>query len=340
MTSLRRSPICIGIFVGIFVAFVVSVQIGRSEAKGRTADQPANVWQQIFMRPDRIPGLDNGLHSKARVALGRRLFLDKRLSGSGDRNCATCHDPAKGFTDGRVRALGRNGKLLLRNTPTLWNLAWARSFYWDGRVSTLEDQARVPIEHPNEMGGRLASAAAELSRDHEAMQQLRTAFPGANQFTPALVLKSIAHYERSLVSPITRFDRWMAGETDAFSEQDVRGFRLFTGRAGCLSCHGGWRFTDDKFHDIGLDTADLGRGALGDGGPAAPRFKTPGLRELMHTAPYMHDGSKATLDDVIAHYAGGFSSRPSLAANMVRNLRLTSSDRAALVAFLRSLSSD
>ena len=340
MTSWRPTLILICAALGIVITVGVYVLADQLQTEETSIGRPATIWQQIFKRPVVVPVRDQSPLSRAKIELGKRLFFDKRLSGAGDRNCATCHDRAMGFADGRVRALGRDGRPLLRNTPTLWNLGWAKSFYWDGRVSTLEDQARVPIEHPNEMGGRLDSAAAILSRDNVAMTLLRAAFPHASQFTPGLILKSIAGYERSLVSPITRFDRWIAGEHTALSEQELRGFQLFTGRAGCLSCHGGWRFTDDKFHDIGLDTADLGRGALDDNGPSAPLFKTPGLRELAHTAPYMHDGSKATLEDVVAHYAGGVIRRPSLASNVVRDLRLDAAERSAVVAFLRSLSSE
>ena len=340
MTSLRPTLILTCASVGIVIAVGAYVLAGGPQSEEASVGRPATIWQQIFKRPVIVSVHEKSNISRVKIELGKRLFFDKRLSGAGNRNCATCHDPAMGFSDGRVRALGLDGQPLLRNTPTLWNLGWAKSFYWDGRISTLEDQARVPIEHPNEMGGRLESVAATLTRDVAAMTLLRAAFPPASQFTPELILESIAVYERSLVSPITRFDRWIAGEHTAFSEHEFRGFQLFTGRGGCLSCHGGWRFTDDRFHDIGLVTADLGRGALGDGEAAAPRFKTPGLRELTHTAPYMHDGSKATLEDVVAHYAGGLVRRPSLASNVVKDLRLDAAERSALVAFLRSLSSE
>ena len=120
---------------------------------------------------------------------------------------------------------------------------------------------------------------------------------------------------------------------------EVRGFRLFTGKAGCVLCHVGWRFTDDRFHDIGLASRDGGRGAVPGGTPGLMAFKTPSLRELAHTAPYMHDGSLPTLEAVVAHYAGGFVARPSLSTNLVRDLRLSPAERGDLVAFLRTLSS-
>ncbi|MGI9424341.1 MAG: cytochrome-c peroxidase [Hyphomicrobiaceae bacterium] len=277
----------------------------------------------------------------AKAALGQLLFSDPRLSGDNKRSCATCHNPALGFSDGRPRALGRNGASLRRHSPSLWNLAWARALYWDGREPTLEAQARVPISHPNEMAGDLTTAAKRLNRDARLSNLFREAFPEIGRATPDTILGAIASYERSLVSLPTRFDQWIDGDQSALTGQEYRGFLLFTGRAGCLSCHGGWRFTDDRFHDIGLPTTDLGRGALpGSMSPSAPAFKTPGLRELTSSAPYMHDGSKGTLDDVIAHYAGELIERPSLAANVVRKLKLDGQQRADLVAFLRTLSSE
>jgi cytochrome c peroxidase len=145
---------------------------------------------------------------------------------------------------------------------------------------------------------------------------------------------------RSLVSPPTRFDAWVEGDAAALRPEEVRGFRLFTGKAGCVLCHVGWRFTDDRFHDIGLESRDAGRGAVPGGTPGLMAFKTPGLRELAHTAPYMHDGALPTLDAVVRHYAGGFIARPSLATHINRDLRLSARERADLVAFLRSLSSE
>ncbi len=140
---------------------------------------------------------------------------------------------------------------------------------------------------------------------------------------------------RSLVSPPTRFDAWIDGDAQALRPAEVRGFGLFVGKAGCVLCHVGWRFTDDRFHDIGLKSTDGGRGGVPGGTPGLSAFKTPGLRELAHTAPYMHDGSLATLQAVVGHYAGGFVARPSLAAHINRKLRLSAQEKADLIAFLR-----
>lgn len=224
---------------------------------------------------------------------------------------------------------------------SLWNLAWSKALYWDGRKPTLEAQAQVPIEHPNEMAGALSTIAEALMRDAKYRERFQKAFPPTGEISPSSILQAIATFERTLVSPETRFDRWIAGDRSAISLSAYRGFELFVGRAGCLSCHGGWRFGDERFHDIGLKTSDLGRGALPEaGGPKAPLFKTPGLRELKYSAPYMHNGSMSSLDQVVSHYAGGFEKRPSLAANIVRDLQLSPQERDDLVAFLGTLSSD
>ena len=154
------------------------------------------------------------------------------------------------------------------------------------------------------------------------------------------VLKALAAYVRSLVSPPTRFDAWIGGDAEALSAAEVRGFVLFTGKAGCVLCHAGWRFTDDRFHDIGLPGKDPGRGVVPGGTPGLAAFKTPSLRELKRTAPYMHDGSLPTLAAVLAHYTSGFVRRPSLAPTMNLKLKLGAQERADLIAFLHTLSSE
>jgi cytochrome c peroxidase len=307
------------------------------------ANEPAPVWQQIFARPAPAASLASRTPAdpalQARINLGKALFIDKRLSGAGNRSCATCHDPARSFTDGLPRARGLDGKPLLRNTPALWNLAETPLLYWDGRAAGLAAQARFPILHPNEMAGDFKAIVRRLSASERTRARFSRAFPGQPDISEDNILAALAAYEATLVSPRTRFDAWIAGDRGALSAAEARGFSLFVGRAGCVRCHTGWRFTDDKFHDIGLAGDDPGRGAISGGVPGLKAFKTPGLREVAHTAPYMHDGSKPTLDRVLDHYAGSFIDRPGLAANMVRDLRLDNAERSDLIAFLNTLSS-
>jgi cytochrome c peroxidase len=294
----------------------------------------------MFRRPQEIPAPTDSPMTPERIALGAKLFADVRLSGGERRSCAACHRPEQAFTDGRRRAADPAGRPLLRNTPALWNLAWSKHYFWDGRASSLEAQARAPIEAPDEMGGDWPTIVSRLEADADMQRGFRTSFPETPEVSQATITKALAAYVRSLVSPPTRFDAWIAGATRALHPAEVRGFRLFTGKAGCVLCHNGWRFTDDRFHDIGLPSKDPGRGAVPGGTPGQMAFKTPSLREVAHTAPYMHDGSLPTLESVVAHYAGGLIARESLAPNVIRKLHLSPGERADLVAFLVTLSSE
>jgi cytochrome c peroxidase len=295
----------------------------------------------MFQRPEGPPPAPpDNLPTAEKIALGASLFADPRLSGTGEHSCASCHRPRRSFTDGRRQARALSGEPLRRNTPALWNLAWSKQFFWDGRAPSLEVQVRGPIEAADEMGGRWPEILHRLQSDDGAVAMFRAAFPEEAGISEDAVVKALAVYVRSLVSPPTRFDAWIAGDPSALTATEQRGFRLFSGKAGCMLCHVGWRFTDDRFHDIGLRGRDPGRSAVPGGTPGRMAFKTPSLREVAYTAPYMHDGSLATLQAVVAHYAGGFVPRATLAPNMNRQLRLTAQERADLVAFLRTLSSE
>jgi cytochrome c peroxidase len=303
------------------------------------AEDAAAPWRALFRRPTTPPPAppDNPM-TPDRVALGARLFADPRLSGSGARSCASCHRPELAFTDGRPRARALSGAPLPRNTPSLWNLAWSTHYFWDGRAPSLEAQVQMPVAAADEMAGHWPVILARLKADEGLVGQFRAAFGPEAAVSQDEVAKALAAYVRSLVSPPTRFDAWIAGDAGALSAAEIRGFRLFTGKAGCVLCHAGWRFTDDRFHDIGLRGKDPGRSVVPGGTPGLRAFKTPSLRELAHTAPYMHDGSLPTLAAVVAHYAGGFVARPGLAPNINRSLRLGAQEKADLVAFLLTLS--
>lgn len=316
----------------VVVRAQAQVEPGRPAGVSREA-----VWRAIFARPGSSPVAPAEVE---KIALGRDLFRDVRLSGSGRASCASCHDPERAFTDGRKTAVGPAGAVLPRNVPALYNLAWATSFFWDGRAASLAEQAKFPILAPDELDGDFAIITQRLTADPATKARFAAAFPDASGVSEASVLDALAAYERSLVSPEIRFDRWVAGDDGALSADELEGFGIFVGKGGCVSCHGGWRLTDDAFHDVGLPGKDLGRGALQQGTPGLPEFKTPSLREVARTAPYMHDGSLAALQDVVEHYAGGLVVRPSLAPTVVRDLKLTTAEKAALVAFLKTLSSE
>ncbi len=202
------------------------------------------------------------------------------------------------------------------------------------------------------MAGNFPAIVARLANDPIMRDAFSSAFHDG-EISSGSIREALAAYVSSIVSPVTRFDRWIAGDRQAMTQAEYNGFRLFAGKAGCVACHAGWRFTDDRFHDIGLASPDLGRGGLDEVArrrsrdpqvreiaPGEPAFRTPGLRQLARTAPYMHDGSKATLDDVMAHYAGGLRRRQSLSPPLKRPIDLTHEERDLIVAFLLSLSSD
>ncbi len=319
------------VVVSALCLLVVATPAVAEEAPSRNA-----VWRAIFARP--VAALPAPSEAE-RIAIGHDLFRDPRLSGAGDRSCASCHDPARAFTDGRATGRGLGGVRLARNVPALYNVAWGTQFFWDGRASSLEVQARFPIEAPDELAGDFPTIVARLRGDDVMAARFERAFPGEG-VSEAALLAALAAYERSLVSGVSRFDRWVEGDEAALSAAESQGFDLFVGKAGCVACHGGWRLTDDAFHDIGLSGDDPGRGAVAGGVAGLAQFKTPSLREIARTAPYMHDGSLATLEAVVDHYAGKLVERPSLDANVVRGLELSASERAALVAFLQTLSTE
>jgi cytochrome c peroxidase len=310
---------------------------GGPGLRGQDRDLDA-AWRSVFKREVDPPSPPDNPLTPDKVALGARLFSDARLSGA-DRSCASCHAPARAFSDGRRRPIGLSGRPLPRNTPSLFNLAWSKYYFWDGRAPSLEAQVAMPIEAAEEMRGDWPTILRRLEEDADLVERFRAAFPGEPSPSRATALKGLASYVRSLVSPPTRFDAWVKGEKGALSDAETRGFRLFVGKAACVLCHVGWRFTDDRFHDIGLRSGDAGRGGVEGGTPGLRAFKTPGLRELTRTAPYMHDGSLATLGAVVRHYNGSFVARPSLATQLNRTLSLRGRERADLLAFLRALSS-
>ncbi len=319
----------------IAVAFLCGALAGGAAALAQGDDLAA--LKDKFRRPAGIPFPSSNPYSPGKRALGERLFHDKRLSADGSIACASCHDRSKGFSDGRVTAIGVPRRALARHTPTLWNLAWARNVFWDGRARSLEEQVAGPIIAPDEMAQPMDRLIARLGADRSYQRDFAKAFPDEPAVSEDNLKKAIATYERTFVSPQTRFDRWIEGDNAALSPQEVDGFRVFN-TSGCANCHSGWAFTDYAFYDIGLPSDDRGRGAVLRLEQAEYAFKTPSLREAARRAPYMHDGSLASLDAVVKHYASGIADRATRSPDL-RKIDLSGKQQAALVAFLPTLSS-
>jgi cytochrome c peroxidase len=326
-----------GHYGALVAAFLCGALAGGAAAYAQNDDLAA--IKEKFRRPAAIPFPESNPYAEAKRALGESLFHDKRLSADGTYACATCHVRAKGFSDGRVTAVGVPSRALARHTPTLWNLAWAGPVFWDGRARSLEEQVAGPIVAPDEMAQPMAPLIARLAADKDYARSFAKTFPHDPRVSEENLKKAIATYERTLVSPQTRFDRWIDGDASALTAQEVAGFRLFTGKAGCANCHAGWAFTDYAFYDVGLESEDRGRGAVLRLEAAEHAFKTPSLREIGHRAPYMHDGSLRDLSEVVRHYASGITERPNLPPDL-RKLSLTLDEQASLVAFLGTLTSE
>jgi cytochrome c peroxidase len=292
-----------------------------------------------YKRPTDLPAPADNRPTAQRVALGKALFFDPRLSGSGAIACSTCHNPSFNWQDGQALGVGDHGGRLGRRTPTILNLAWSEPFFWDGRAPTLEAQAKGPMASTAEMNMPHDGVVAAVKRVPAYRAAFAAAYPGEALDIDA-VAKAIAAYERTVVSGEAPFDRWVAGDARAMSPAAVRGFAVFTGKGNCASCHSSWRFTDDGFHDIGMPDADLGRAKIMPGLTILEHaFKTPTLRNIAERAPYMHDGSVATLEAVMDHYDHGFVRRASL-SDQIKPLELTAQEKADVIAFLQALSSD
>jgi cytochrome c peroxidase len=324
-----------------FAVFILSSMLATAPAlAGQPLDPASAAALADFVRPKTVPYPVDNPYSVAKVELGRKLFFDTALSGDGSRSCSTCHAPVSGWQDGLPRHEALDGTRLGRRTPSAQDGAWGELFFWDGRAASLEAQALGPVQSTLEMNQTLDGMVRTLSANPEYARLFATAFPENPRITPETVAKAIATFERTLVSGMTPFDRWVSGDADAMSAPAKHGFELFTGSAGCVSCHSGWQFTDHAFHDIGLPSDDLGRGAILHLPELNHAFKTPTLRNVADRAPYMHDGSIGTLEGVVEHYRSGIVQRPTLSPDLPRIETLSDRDTADLVAFLHALSPD
>ena len=281
-----------------------------------------------------IPG-DNPMTAE-KISLGKQLYFDGRLSADNKVSCSSCHDPAKGFSNGERFATGVEGKKGGRSAPAIINTAYGSLQFWDGRAKSLEDQALGPIQNPIEMNMTLDAVIKKLNGIEGYKAQFQKVF-GTDGVTAENIAKAIAAYERTLISGNAPFDRFKAGDTGALSESAQRGQKLFFGKAHCSACHAGPNFTDNSFHNvgIGMDKKEFDRGRVdisklsGDTGA----FKTPTLREIARSAPYFHDGRAKTLDDVVDHYAKGGIANEWLDEE-IYNIKIAPTEKADLVKFL------
>lgn len=284
-----------------------------------------------------VPAADNPL-TREKFELGKQLFFDPRLSGSGTMSCASCHLPERAFTDGNALSKKDDGGLNTRNAPTMYNVGYLDRLYWDGRAKTLE--GNVLAAWKAQMAGKPAEAAARLA----AVPEYQRAFADAMGGPPSedTIVKALASFLRALRSGDSAFDRWQAGDERAVSEAAKQGYELFRGRAGCIVCHTPPLFTDRLFHNVGIGMKaaqpDIGAAAKNafDDPARTGAFKTPTLRDVAKTGPYFHDGSVASLREAVKLMASGGIDNPHKDP-LILDRGLSDAEIDQLVAFLRTL---
>jgi cytochrome c peroxidase len=287
--------------------------------------------------PDEVPAPKDNPTTPDKVALGKQLFFDPRLSGDNTMSCATCHIPEKAFGDGLPRAKGASGKELARNTPTLLNVGHFSRFSWDGRAKSLEEQVLDPIQSPDEMDQKLPELIEELDALPGYVEQFQKIFD--TRVTQDGIAKALAAFERSLVTGPAPFDRYLKGDEEALSDSARRGMKLFLGDAGCVRCHEGPLLSDGEFYRLGVSLTDKGLAGVTGKEEDTGKFRAPSLRNVAETAPYMHDGSIKTLDEVVAFYYRGVPSATSdgLALDIQSLSERSFSEISDVVEFLTSL---
>ena len=297
---------------------------------------------------------ENNPYSEAKKELGKMLFFDPRLSKSKQISCASCHDPELAWGDGRTISYGHNRQTGKRNSPSLLNIGYHSVFFWDGRAASLENQALGPITDPVEMAATETISIKNIKKIKGYKPYFREAF-GDEKITIERILKAIATYERTITSKKSKFDSFIEGKSDIFTDEEVIGLHLFRTKARCINCHNTPLFSNQKFHNVGLSYygrtfEDLGKYNITHKKEDVGKFKTPSLREIGRTAPYMHNGLMPNLEGIIEMYNAGMprvkpkenqknDSLFPITDPLLKKLNLTKKEQNALKAFLLTLSS-
>ncbi|MEQ8359997.1 MAG: cytochrome c peroxidase [Cytophagales bacterium] len=300
-----------------------------------------------------LPVPESNEFSKEKIELGRLLFYDPILSGNNQVSCASCHIQSKAFTDGdALTRRGVSGEALLRHTPALINLAWMPGLFWEGGAKNIESLALGPIGHPDEMNQDIVELVKELNEDSEYPLFFQNAFgPGDIELTQ--VLKALAQFQRTLISGDSRYDKYIRNEDGVtFSMQELNGLSLY--EEHCSSCHSGFLFTDNAFHNNGIDSSwnDIsnefiftGRYRITFDSADLGKYKTPTLRNIALTAPYMHDGRFESLEEVLDHYSAQVKYSPSLDEHFKNEdgtygIPLSEEEKTDIIRFLNSLTDE
>lgn len=291
-------------------------------------------WKELGELPAG-PYQDKKDSLKNLVELGKILFFDTRLSGSGKISCASCHDPALNWTDGKQRSSGHEGAMTKRNAPTIQNSWYYNRLFWDGRSRDLQDQAFGPINSETEMHSEMHDVMRKLSRLPAYRSLFKAAF-GDEGIDPDRLTEAIAVFEKTVASRRSRFDEFAAGNTKALNNSEIRGLHLFRTKARCINCHNGPLFSDNQFHNSGFSGDDEGYYKVTHNDADKGKFKTPSLRDVSRTGPWMHDGQLSDLREIISRY--NQAAFPAGTDTLLRPLKLNARERKDLLAFLQAIS--
>lgn len=335
---------CYSLWAVIFCLLTSSLPFLHLSAAAADYELIPNKADQKWLLPKAPPAPADNQITQERVALGKALFFDPRLSSDRNLSCAGCHNPMFGWADGLPTAKGNKSKVLGRATPTIINTAYNTLQMWDGRKASLEDQAMGPMESMDEMAMDLNVLFKWLNEDSTYKEMFAKAYP-KEAIDSKTVSKAIASFERTVVSNDSPFDRWVKGDKKAMTKQQIIGYRLFSdpSKGNCIACHQAPNFTDGGFHNIGLASyeegkGDVGRFAIKPLPSLKGSFKTPTLRDVALTAPYFHDGSAKSLMEVVEHYNHGGASKTNLSPEM-KPLNLKKEEMEAIVMFMQALTS-
>lgn len=302
----------------------------------KVADAELEAAKEKFQPLSDMPiPVDNKMTDE-KIELGQRLYFDSRLSGDNKQSCMSCHAPGAGYGDGLEKFIGFEGVKGPRNSPTIINSGYYEANFWDGRAGSLEEQALGPIQSEVEMNQNLDELVTELNAVPAYVNDFEKVFE--DKITVSNIAKALSAFERTIVVKDTPFDQYLLGDEDAMTAEEKDGMKLFAGKAGCLSCHAGALLSDQSYHNIGIE-GDEGRFNVTNKDEDKGKFRTPGLRGVAFTAPFMHDGSLATLEEVVEYYNDG-GGKHVYKSDLVKPLSLTDKEAKSLVAFLEAMSGE
>jgi len=333
------------VIVSFLVAITVVVSFSKESLRSKYSRSAAQwpkpfvdegiQWTELAVLPESpIEKQKDSL--KHIIELGKALFFDERLSGSGKISCATCHQPELNWTDGKEKSLGHEGAVNKRNSPTIQNSWFYNRLFWDGRSRDLQDQAFAPLNSEAEMHSEMPDIMRKLRRIKGYKELFKKAF-GDQEIDPFAMTEAIATFEKTIISRKNKLDEFLEGNKKALNNSEIRGLHLFRTKARCMNCHNGPLFSDNQFHNNGFSAGDEGHYKVSHNEEDKGKLKTPSLRDVARTGPWMHNGQFKNLEQIISRYSIA-KFPPGEASPLIQQLALTNKEQKDLVAFLKAIS--